>query len=287
MTAVSTDTATSTAAVGAASLHERGATGTRRRRRRAVSTAAVAAVLAGWYLATEVAEVASPLVLPSPVDVLTGFGSLLTRPFEGATLPGHVWSSLQTVLGGWVIAIVVGLPVGVAMGWSRRVDAVFGPVFQLLRPIPPIAWIPLAIVWFGIGQTARFFVVFLAAAIPCIVNAREGVAQVDPLLIRAARTLGASTATILGRVVVPAAAPLMLTGVRISLGNAWMTLVGAELVAASAGLGFLILGARRSLQSDLIFVAMATIGVLGAAFGVGLRWLEPRLVPWEVRHGSR
>lgn len=282
MTAVTEDAATT--AVGA---RPRPAGSGRSSRRRAVSAASVVVVLAGWYLVTEVLELVTPLILPSPVAVLEGFIGLLTDPFEGATLPGHVWSSLQTVLGGWLLALLVGLPLGAAMGWSRRVDAVVGPVFQLLRPVPPIAWIPLALVWFGIGQTARLFVVFIAAAIPCVVNAREGVAQVDPLLARASRTLGASSAATLRQVVVPAGAPLMLTGARISLGNAWMTLVGAELVAANAGLGYLILGARRSLQSDLVFVAMGVIGLLGVLFGAGLRRLEPRLVPWEVPDGGR
>jgi ABC-type nitrate/sulfonate/bicarbonate transport system permease component len=244
-------------------------------------------VLGTWYLVTEVLEAVTPLVLPSPVDVVEAGISVATEPYSGSTLAGHVWASLQTVLGGWVLAIVIGVPLGLAMGWSRILDSLVGPVFNVLRPIPPIAWIPLAIVWFGIGQSARFFVVFLAASIPCVVNAREGVRQVDPVLLRAARTLGAGSLTTIRRVALPSAAPLTFTGVRLSLGNAWMTLVGAELVAASSGLGFLLLDARRSLQPDLLFAAMLVIGLLGALFSFVLRWLEPRLVPWEAAHRDR
>ncbi|TDE00211.1 ABC transporter permease [Jiangella asiatica] len=258
-----------------------------RARRRVVATASVLVLAAAWYLATEVFAMVTPLVLPSPVDVVTAGVSVATEPYSGSTLAGHVWASLQTVLGGWLLAIVIGVPLGSAMGSSKIVDTLAGPVFNVLRPIPPIAWIPLAIVWFGIGQGARFFVVFLAAAIPCVINAREGVRQVDPVLLRAARTLGAGTLTTVRRVALPSAAPLTFTGIRLSLGNAWMTLVGAELVAASAGLGFLLLDARRSLQPDLLFAAMLVIGLLGALFGAGMRWLEPRLVPWEAGHRDR
>ena len=256
-------------------------------RRRVVATISVLVVLGTWYLVTEVLEAVTPLVLPSPVDVVEAGISVATEPYSGSTLAGHVWASLQTVLGGWVLAIVIGVPLGLAMGWSRILDSLVGPVFNVLRPIPPIAWIPLAIVWFGIGQSARFFVVFLAASIPCVVNAREGVRQVDPMLLRAARTLGAGSLTTIRRVALPSAAPLTFTGVRLSLGNAWMTLVGAELVAASSGLGFLLLDARRSLQPDLLFAAMLVIGLLGALFSFVLRWLEPRLVPWEAAHRDR
>jgi taurine transport system permease protein len=256
-------------------------------RRWTVSAASIACVLAAWHLATEVLEVATPLVLPAPGAVLEAFVSLLTDPFEGGTLGHHVWSSLKTVLGGWLAAAAVGVPLGVLMGSSRVADAVIGPVFHLVRPIPPIAWIPLVIVWFGISQWSRILVVFIAAVIPCVINAREGVRQVDPQLVRAARSLGAGSRTILRRVVGPAAAPLMFTGLRISLGNAWMTLVGAELVAASSGLGFVLLSGRRLLQSDLVFVAMATVAVLGVLLGAILRWAEPRLIPWEVTGDHR
>lgn len=258
------------------------ATGTRARRR-LVGTASVLGLLAAWYLATETLSMVTPLVLPSPVAVVEAAVDVAVEPHSGSTLAGHVWASLQTVLGGWFLAIVIGVPLGLMMGWSRAADTLIGPIFNVLRPIPPIAWIPLAIVWFGIGQGARFFVVFLAAAIPCVINAREGVRQVDPLLLRAARTLGSPPRTTIGRIVLPSAAPLIFTGVRLSLGNAWMTLVGAELVAASAGLGFLLLDARRSLQPELLFAAMLVIGLLGALFSAVLRWAEPRVLPWEAR----
>jgi taurine transport system permease protein len=261
--------------------------GNRQLRRWGVSVGSVLCALGAWFLATEVLELATPLVLPSPVAVAESFVSYLGEPFQGSTLIEHAWVSLQTVLGGWLLAAAIGLPLGALMGWSKIADKLVGPIFHLVRPVPPIAWIPLVIVWFGIGDFSRMLVVFIAAAIPCVVNAREGVLQVDPKLLRAARMLGASRARTLFSVVLPASAPMMFAGLRISLGNAWMTLVGAELVAASAGLGFVLLGGRRLLQSDLVFVAMVTIALLGALLGFLLRKLEPRLIPWEASRGRR
>jgi ABC-type nitrate/sulfonate/bicarbonate transport system permease component len=163
------------------------------------------------------------------------------------------------------------------MGWNRWIRAAVNPIFQVLRPIPPIAWIPLAILWFGLGDSARIYVVWLAAVVPWILNSFEAVRSVDSILISAARMLGAGQRTILTDIVAPSAVPVLVAGARISLGNAWTTLIAAELLAASAGLGFVALNARRTLDSDIMLVAMFTIGILGVIF-TGLLYLLERAV---------
>lgn len=245
-----------------------------------VSLFASAAVIALWAFVTGPDGSISPLMLPPPQAVVEAFTGMLTEPYLGNTLLGHAMVSLTIVLGGWLAGGVVGVPLGIAIGWWRRVRWLAFPIFQLLRPVPPLAWIPLAIVWLGIGDVARIFVVFLAALIPWVMNSIEAVHSVDPLLVRAARTLGASDSLILRQVVVRTALPTIVAGARIALGNAWMTLIAAELLAASAGLGYVTLNSSKTLDTDIMVVAMLVIGVLGALFSFGMRGLLQVVAPW-------
>lgn len=233
-----------------------------------------------WWLVTR-NEFISPLLLPPPAEVVDAFTRLWQRPYLGETLGGHIAVSLRIALGGWAVAGIVGVPLGIAMAWWPRVRWVVFPIFQLVRPIPPLAWIPLAIVWLGIGDVARIFVVFLAAVVPWVMNSMQAVESVDDILVRAARSLGASDATILRRVIVRTSVPTILGGARIALGNAWMTLIAAELLAASAGLGFITLNSSKSLDTDIMVVAMLTIGVLGAVFTLAMQGLLHVLAPWS------
>jgi len=250
----------------------------------AISIASVVGVLAAWFLVTDVLAAVSPVVLPSPERVWARLLWLLDNRFQGNTLIGHTLASINIVVASWLIALAIGLPLGILMAWFRPLDRMVNPLFQLLRPIPPIAWIPISIVWFGIDAPARIFVVVMAAFPPCVLNAYEGVRAVAPVQIAAARTLGARDRAILAEIVVPAALPLLFTGARIALGNAWMTMVAAELLAARAGLGYIMQMARLTLQSDIIMVAMAVIAVLGAAFNSSLLWLSSVLMPWRRPH---
>lgn len=245
-----------------------------------VSVIASAALIGLWYVASGPAGLVEPLLLPPPQDVWHAFTGMLTEPYLGETLWGHTLVSLRIVLGGWLLGGIVGLPLGIAVGWWPRARWIAFPLFQLLRPVPPLAWIPLAIVWLGIGDVARIFVVFLAALIPWVMNSIEAVNSVDPLLVRAARTLGAKDGLILRRVVVRTALPTIVGGARIALGNAWMTLIAAELLAASAGLGYVTLNSSKTLDTDIMVTAMLVIGVLGAAFSYALQLLVRLVAPW-------
>lgn len=248
-----------------------------------IAGASLAAMFGLWWYATREGGWVSPLFLPPPQEVWGAFVRLWSRPYLGSTLGEHVAASLQIVAGGWLLAGVIGLPLGIAMGWWKRARWIAFPIFQLLRPVPPLAWIPLAILWLGIGNSARIFVVFIAAIVPWVLNSMQAVYSIDSLLLRAAKTLGASDTQILTRVVCRTALPTLVAGARIALGNAWTTLVAAELLAATAGLGYIALNASRTLEVGTLLVAMAIIGVLGALFSVGMVLLTRWVAPWAAR----
>jgi NitT/TauT family transport system permease protein/taurine transport system permease protein len=250
-----------------------------RRQLALISTASVVLFLLFWQGVTMTGAVSS-LVLPSPVDVVRRAAALWSTPYEGETLLGHAWASLLIVSTAWVAAVAIGWPLGVWIGWSASASRVLGGIIEVVRPIPPVAWIPLALIWFGLAPTGKVFVVWLAAVIPCIINAQEAVRRVDPLTVAAGRVLGASPFMILRTIVVPAALPFMLTGARISLGSAWMTLVAAELLASLSGLGYMMQAGRRNQLADVVVVGMLCVGLLGAATGLLLRWIEQRALPW-------
>jgi ABC-type nitrate/sulfonate/bicarbonate transport system permease component len=249
----------------------------------AIAAGGLAALLAAWWLVTGPADLVTPLYLPPPAEVVGTLVRMTTEPYLGSTLWAHVRASLSVVLAGWLLAGLVGLPLGVAMAWWRRLRWIVFPVFQLVRPVPPLAWIPLAIIWLGIGDTARTSVVFIAALVPWLMNSMQAVYSVDALLVSAARTLGASNRQILTRVVCRTALPTLVAGARIALGNAWTTLIAAELLAASAGLGYIALNASRTLETGVLLVAMGVIGLLGALMSVGMRAATQLLAPWSVK----
>jgi len=246
----------------------------------AIALVSLAAMFAAWWAATRPDGLISSLFLPPPIDVWEAFVRLWSRPYLGSTLGQHVGASLQIVIGGWLLAGLVGLPLGIAMGWWKKARWIAFPIFQILRPVPPLAWIPLAILWLGIGNPARIFVVFIAAIVPWVMNSMQAVYSIDGLLVRAAMTLGANDRQILTRVVCRTALPTLVAGARIALGNAWTTLVAAELLAATSGLGYIALNASRTLEMGILLVAMAIIGVLGACFAIGMQLLTRLVAPW-------
>lgn len=251
----------------------------------AIAVTSIAAILAAWWFVTGPGGLVSPLFLPPPLEVWDSLVRLVSRRYLGSTLGQHVLSSLQVVIGGWLLAGLIGVPLGIAMGWWRKARWIMFPIFQLLRPVPPLAWIPLAILWLGIGDSARIFVVFIAAIVPWVMNSMQAVYSIDSLLVRAAMSLGATNFQILTRVVCKTALPTLVAGARIALGNAWTTLVAAELVAATAGLGYIALNASRTLEVGILLVAMGIIGVLGALFSIGMQLLTRLLAPW-AREGA-
>ena len=196
-------------------------------------------------------------------------------------LPTHLWASLKRELMAFSFALTA-IPLGIAMGWWRGVREQVDPVIEILRPIPPIAWIPLSLLWFGIGDAQNQFIIFLGIFFPVLINTIAGVKNIETNLIRASRSLGASEFFILRRVVLPAALPQIVTGIRVGFGFGWMALVAAELVGASSGLGFMINDARSVLRTDIILVGMLTIGMTGFFIDLVVRRLSRHLLPWSL-----
>jgi len=217
-------------------------------------------------------------VLPPPSVVVVDAWQLLMT----GELLNHISRSVLRILAGLTAAAVFGISIGLCIGlWALFEDAV-DPVIEFLRPIPPPAWIPLGILWFGIGDAQNIFILFLGAFFPIVLNTIAGVRNVDRTLIWAALTLGGAHRQIVREIVIPSAFPLILTGLRIGLGIGWMALVAAELMAARAGLGFLIQSGRYAFLTERVLVGMIVIGLLGLAMDGGMRFLQRRLLPWNV-----
>jgi NitT/TauT family transport system permease protein/taurine transport system permease protein len=242
--------------------------------------ALLAAVLAAWEILSRVVlpsvnpQVA--VLMPAPSAVALAAGQLVAS----GELAAHLMASLRREGGAFVCALLA-VPLGIAMGYRRDVHAQLYPLVEVLRPIPPLAWIPLSILWFGLGETQNRFIIFLGMVFPILVNTIAAVHHIEPNLLRAARSLGAGEWTVLRRVVLPASLPQIVTGLRVGLGVGWMALVAAELVGASDGLGFLINDARSLLRTDIVVAGMLTIGLAGLVLDVGIRRLAARLLPWS------
>ena len=229
----------------------------------------------GWYLPR--VDKLYAVLLPPPSEVLKAGWELL----QSGELPLHLWASLRRELVAFGFALTA-IPLGIAMGWWKAVHDMVDPVVEMLRPIPPIAWIPLSILWFGVGDLQNQFIIFLGIFFPILVNTIIGVKNIDPNLIRAARCLGASEWRMLRRVVLPAVLPQLMTGIRVGFGVGWMALVAAELVGATSGLGFLINDARSLLRTDIIILGMLVIGLAGFGIDLLIRRLSKALLPWSV-----
>lgn len=247
----------------------------------------VATVILGWvllwWIAVSAAGVSSDF-LPSPLAVLRRAVVLVYEPVGAGALATHVLASLTRLLSGFGLAVLVGIPLGLVMGSVRPVRWIVAPIFELFRYVPPIAWAPFAMLWFGAGNVSQAFVIFTAAFPPILMNTFRGVQLVDDRLLAAARSLGARPHVIMAEVAFPSALPIIATGLRIGLAGGWMALIAAEIVAGSGsrdGLGYLILQGQQQLQADLTISAMLIIGILGTLIDVAVRRLETRLIKWR------
>ena len=216
--------------------------------------------------------------LPPPSRVLAAGWRVLVS----GDLLAHIGHSLVRVLGGFAMAALVAIPLGVGIALWEWVEDAADPVVEFLRPIPPIAWIPLGILWFGIGDAQNMFIIFLGAFFPILLNTIAGVRRVDRTLVWGALTLGGRRAQIIREIVLPGSLPLILAGLRIGLGVGWMALVAAELVAARSGLGFMIQSARYAFLTDRVILGMAVIGLLGLTMDRAMRSVQQRLAPWAA-----
>jgi len=196
----------------------------------------------------------------------------------------HILKSIQRVLIAFIAACVLAIPIGIAIGWWKRIEVMIDPMMEVLRPIPPLAWIPLGILWFGIGDTQNIFIIFLGCFFPVLVNTISGVKGIEKNLIWGAMTLGASQKQIFWEIVLPGSLPFLLTGLRVGLGVGWMCLVAAELVASTKGLGFMIQDARYLLLTERVILGMLVIGLLGFGMDRVMRYLQRRLLPWYMSY---
>ena len=215
--------------------------------------------------------------LPTPWAVVEQFASLTQRPFVGYTLQQHLWSSMGRFGMGFGLAVLIGIPLGLLMGWFRWMDVVVSPLFDALRFVAPIAWVPFAALWFGTGIGGPVLIIFSGAFPPCVINAYRGAKYVEPRFIEAARMLGASNLRIITEVLLPASVPSIVAGLRISAGLGWQSLVGAELIVASSGIGYLMVKGQSNISTSTVMSGMIAIGIVGVAIDVLLRFLEARI----------
>jgi taurine transport system permease protein len=252
----------------------------RSRRRVLVGCCTALALLAIWTITTVITTLVSPGRFPSPPDVWAAARQIAIVGYADDTLLQHALHSLRLVLMGFAVAVAIGMPLGILMGAYRRLDTFITPVFSIVRPIPPLAWIPLAILWLGLGDAAKIMVIFFAAFVPSVINSHTGVRTIEPHLIEASRTLGVRGFAHIREVLVPGAMPMIFTGLRLSLQAAWTTLVAAELVGALAGLGRVLNLAQQDIYPAMILVAMASVAVLGWGTTRLLEVVESRAMPW-------
>ncbi len=219
--------------------------------------------------------------LPTPAEVIMQLYVMATGTVAGQPLHFHVYMSLQRVLIAFVIALAVGIPLGTMMGWNRRIEKIFNPIFEIFRPIPPIAWVPLAILWMGIGEAPKIFIVWVGCFVPMVVNSFTGMRYADKLLMDASRTLGATRSQQFFNVALPAALPSIFAGVQNGLSLGWMCVLAAEMIAAREGAGFLILQGMYVRNEAMIVSGMLIIGLLGFLIAIFLRYMEKVITPWR------
>ncbi|MGE4373168.1 MAG: ABC transporter permease [Xanthobacter sp.] len=256
-------------------------------RRSAVGLTAFAVLAVTWFMLTSVTGMVPSGRFPTPSDTWSAAAQALFRGYGDATLFIHVLQSLKLVAMGFALSVLIGVPLGLLMGWSRTAEAFLNPVFMLLRPIPPLAWIPLAILWLGLSDAAKMLVIFFAAFVPSVINTHAGVRSIDKAILEAAAMLGTPRVRFVREVLIPGASPMIFTGLRLSLQASWTTLVAAELVGALAGLGHLLNLAQQDLYPGMILVGMVSVAVFGALTTALLGMVERRMLCWvRVKGGA-
>jgi taurine transport system permease protein len=240
------------------------------------------ALIALWFLVTGAGWV-RPLFLPSPFAVYDKFVFAMTEGVANSTLTEHALASLSRVFGAFFLACLTAIPVGILMGVNRYARGIFDPPIEFYRPLPPLAYLPLIIIWFGIGEFPKILLIYLVIFAPMAIAARAGVRSVSIEQIHAAYAMGGSRRQIVWHVILKAAMPEIFTGMRIGIGVGWTTLVAAEMVAADRGLGFMVLNAAQFLASDTVIMGIIVIGVFAFAFDLLVRYVEKFAIPWKGR----
>jgi NitT/TauT family transport system permease protein len=241
--------------------------------------AVLAVLIAIWWIAVAATH---SVIFPTPLQVVMGTIELM----KDGTLWLHIGASLMRVGTGFMLAVMVAIPLGLWMGWVHGAYVTLNPLFQILRPISPIAWIPIAILWFGVGNASPIFLIFISSVFPMIVQTTVGVHTIEKRYLRAAENFGVSRYTLFTQVVIPAVLPQVIVGMRIGLGVAWLVVVAAEMIALRSGLGYMIMDSRNAgNRYDLVIAGMIIIGLIGLALDGFMRMLESlKLVRWRYAH---
>ena len=245
-----------------------------------VSLVSAGLMFAAWWIASHSGWI-KPLFLPRPEAIWGAFQQSLAGDIDGHTLYGHFAASVARVFAAFALAVAVAVPVGLSMGVSRVARGFLDPPIEFYRPLPPLAYLPLMVIWFGIGETSKIILLFLAIFAPVALAARAGVRSVSQEQIQAARSMGASPWQVVLHVIAPGALPEILVGLRIGMGVGWTTLVAAEMVAADAGLGKMVFNAANFLRTDVVMLGTIVIGIVAFAFEMLMRWVEKRAAPWK------
>lgn len=240
----------------------------------------VAVLVASWFVLTH-DKLVNPLFLPTPEAVWRAFLTTASKGYQGSRLDQHVLASLTRVLIGWSLACVVGIPLGLLMGLSRKAKAIFDPIIEFYRPLPPLGLYTLIVLWLGIGEESKIALLFLAALPPISISAMEAAAGVDKAYVKVVLSLGATRGQVVRHVFLPACLPGICTGMRISLGFAYSVLVAAEIVAATAGIGWMVWDAAKFLLSDVVIMGLIVLGLTGLVLDRAIRWFERALAPWR------
>ncbi len=222
-------------------------------------------------------------VMPGSFEVMRGFILSFVEPIGRHTMLYHILWSLMRVVPAYIAGAVIGILLGITMGWYRMVDAVFMPIYEIIRPIPPIAWIPISIVWFGIGEGSKWFIIFLAAFIPITMNCYAGAKATNPTLVGCARMLGANDRQIFTSVVLPSAVPYIFAGLQVGLAGAWATVVAAEMIRSTEGVGWIIISSMETNDVLQSLIGIMGIGVVGFFLALIMRGVEDRLCAWNKR----
>ena len=245
-----------------------------------VSGVVIVILIFAWWVATYAGFI-KPLFLPSPMGVIDAFLIVLKDGFTGASFWEHTVVSTLRVFGAFLLACVIGIPLGIAMGMSPLARGIFDPPIEFYRPIPPLAYLPLMIIWFGIDELSKLLLIFLSVLAPMALGARAGVKSAAIEQIHAAYSFGATRWQVIRLVVLPSAMPEIFTAMRVGIGFGWTTLVAAEMVAATSGLGYMVLSASRFLQTPIVIMGIVVIAAIAYAFDHLVRYVERRVVPWK------
>lgn len=233
-----------------------------------------------WYVGSALGLV-NPIFWPSPEAVYNQFMAISSEGYRNFSLWEHIWASLYRILVGFALGCLIGIPLGFAMGLSKVIRGWCDPIVEFFRPIPPLAFIPLVIIWSGIGERSKILLLFFAALWIMVIAARAGVSSIKLNKIHAAYSLGANKKQILLRVILPTALPEIFTGMRVAMGVCWGTVVAAELVAAESGIGFMIMVASKFLSTDIVVLGVILVGMIGYGIDILMRKIEAKLIPWK------